>query len=337
MTGSRAELLRVTYSTAAADAVAAFVGARYDLPGPLECILLRRGFNDCFAIGAPDEARYVFRISGRRRRGDADVDTETKFLAYLESLGVTVATAVPTRDGPLFCEIPLSEGARPAVLFHYAEGRPPKGDAPEDARAQGMTLARIHAAAEDFPTREAGRYRLDLDHLLHRQVAAVTELKEVTDETRRFLSELSTRLDASVNALQDLSWTRCHGDCHGGNARIISDGPGAGQARFFDFDDGGYGYLAYDLAVNLWAQVSFGRRGHAMWLAFIDGYRSVRPIAQEDFDAIALFVPIRHIWLMGEYAGRVAEWGTESMVWLGQQEKFLQTWEAEKLSPSLLG
>jgi Ser/Thr protein kinase RdoA (MazF antagonist) len=337
MTGFQAELLRVTYSTAAADAVAAFVGAAYDLPGPLECVLLRRGFNDCFDVRTPDEARYVLRVSGRRRRGDADVDPETQFLAYLDSAGVQVATAVPTRGGPLFCEVPLSEGSRPAVLFRYAEGHPPKGDAPEDARAQGVTLARIHTAAEKFPNRESGRYRLDLDHLLHRQVAAVTELKEVTEETRHYLSELSSRLDASVRALSGLNWTRCHGDCHGGNARIIGDGPGLGQARFFDFDDGGFGYLAYDLAVNLRAHVSFGRRGHAMWLAFIDGYRSVRPIAQGDFDAVAVFVPIRHIWLMGEYAGRVAEWGTETMAWLGQQEKFLRAWEVEKLSPSLLG
>jgi Ser/Thr protein kinase RdoA (MazF antagonist) len=336
MTGSQAKSLRVTYSTAAADAVAAFVGARYDLPEPLECILLQRGFNDSFAIRAADQARYVFRVSGRRRRGDADVDAETRFLAYLDALGVPVATAVPTRDGLLFCEVPLAEGSRPAVLFRYAEGRRPELDAPQDARAQGMTLGRIHTAAEKFPDREAGRYRLDLEHLLHRQVAALTELKEVTEETRRYLLELSSRLDRSVRA-RPLSWIRCHGDCHGVNAHIINDGPEAGQARFFDFDDGGFGYLAYDLAVHLWAQVSFGRRRHAMWLAFIDGYRSVRPIAQQDFDAVTLLVPIRHIWLMGEYAGRVAEWGTQPMAWLGQQKKFLQAWEDEKLSPSLLG
>jgi Ser/Thr protein kinase RdoA (MazF antagonist) len=83
------------------------------------------------------------------------------------------------------------------------------------------------------------------------------ELKEVKEETRRYLSELSSRLEASVEALPDLNWTRCHGDCHGGNAHIVTEGPNAGQAQFFDFDDGGFGYLAYDLAVHLWAQVSF--------------------------------------------------------------------------------
>jgi Ser/Thr protein kinase RdoA (MazF antagonist) len=337
MTASPTEMLGVTYSTATTDAVAAFVGACYDLPGPLECILLQRGFNDSFAIRTPDQTRYVLRLSGRRRRGDADVDAETSFLAYLDAAGVPVASAVPTRAGALFCNAAMPEGSRPAVLFRYAEGRVPALDAPEDARVQGVTLARLHTAAEMFPDREAGRYRLDLDHLLYRQVAAVAELKDVTEKTRLYLSELSSRLGASVSALGELNWTRCHGDCHGFNARIITDGPLAGQARFFDFDDGGFGYLAYDLAVHLWAQTSFQRRRHAIWLAFIDGYRSVRPIAPQDFEAVALFVPIRHIWLMGEYAGRVIEWGTEAMTWLDKQEDFLRAWEADKLSPSLLG
>jgi Ser/Thr protein kinase RdoA (MazF antagonist) len=330
-------LLRVAYSTATADAVAALVAANYDLPTPLQCTLLQRGFNDSFAICTADQTRYILRMSGRRRRGDADVVSETRFLAYLDSVGVPVAAAVPNRVGTPFCEAAMSEGPRPVVLFRHAEGRPPNLDAPEDARAQGVTLARIHAAAEQFPDREAGRYRLDLNHLLHRQIAAVSDLKEVKEETRHYLSELSSRLNASVAAMPGLNWTRCHGDCHGVNAHIITEGPNAGQARLFDFDDGGFGYLAYDLAVHLWAQISFQRRRHAMWLAFIDGYRSVRPIAPADFDAVALFVPIRHIWLMGEYAGRVAEWGTQGMSWLGQQEEFLRAWEAEKLSPGLFG
>ena len=330
-------MLGVTYATATADTVAAFVAAHYDLQGPVECVLLQRGFNDSFAIRTQDQTGFVLRMSGRRKRGDADVAAETRFLAYLDSVGVLVSAAVADRTGSLFCEAVMPEGRRPVVLFRHAEGRAPDLDAPEDARAQGVTLARLHDAAERFPGREAGRYRLDLDHLLHRPLANVLALQDIKDETRRYFSELASRLDASVRARPELSWTRCHGDCHGVNARIITKGPNAGQARFFDFDDGGFGYLAYDLAVHLWAQVSFHRRRHAMWLAFIDGYRSVHPIAKADFDAVALFVPIRHIWLMGEYAGRVAEWGTETMTWLGQQEQFLRAWEVEKLSPGLLG
>jgi hypothetical protein len=77
MSAVRNELLGAAYATATADAVAAFVAANYDLPRPLECILLQRGFNDSFAIRASDGARYILRMSGRRRRGDADVRRAT--------------------------------------------------------------------------------------------------------------------------------------------------------------------------------------------------------------------------------------------------------------------
>jgi Ser/Thr protein kinase RdoA (MazF antagonist) len=176
-----------------------------------------------------------------------------------------------------------------------------------------------------------------LDHLLHRQLAAVMGIKALATKTQEYLRELASRLSASVAAADNLSWTLCHGDCHGGNARIAEDGPRAGQAIFFDFDDGGPGYLAYDLAVYLWAN-AFLQRELAMWHAFIDGYRSIRSIPATDFDALHLFVPIRHIWLMGEYAGRIAEWGSEAVPveWLAKQVDLLQAWEDEKLSPGLL-
>ena len=66
MTAAEPEMLRVTYATATADAVATFVAAHYDLPEPLECVLLQRGFNDSFAVRTPDETRFVLRMSGRR-------------------------------------------------------------------------------------------------------------------------------------------------------------------------------------------------------------------------------------------------------------------------------
>ena len=75
----------------------------------------------------------------------------------------------------------LPEGQRPVVLFRHVEGRRPEAGASTDARAQGVTLARIHAAAEDYAGAKACRYRLDLDHLLHRQMAAVLDVKTLDD------------------------------------------------------------------------------------------------------------------------------------------------------------
>ena len=115
--------------------------------------------------------------------------------------------------------------------------------------------------------------------------------------------------------------------------RDITD---AGDAAFFDFDDGGPGYLAYDLSVFLWAKVSFGRKLHAMWDAFVDGYQSVRPITATDFEAAHVFVIIRHIWLMGEYCQPRARIGVANPVnWIARELEFLKSWEAERLANRL--
>ena len=62
------------------------------------------------------------------------------------------------------------------------------------------------------------------------------------------------------------------------------------------------------------------------------------PIAPADQAAIPVFVAVRHIWLMGEYAGRTAEWAREvlSASWLAREVDFLLAWERERLSPRLL-
>jgi Ser/Thr protein kinase RdoA (MazF antagonist) len=165
-------LLAVTYSTLRADAVADFVATHYGLPGPIECRLLRRGFNDTFEVragdGSKDTQRLILRLSGRRARGESDVASETAFIAHLDREGVPVAAALPARDGSLFAMALAPEGRRPAVLFRYAEGRAPQAGSAADARTHGVTLAQIHDAAERFVAAGSERYRLDLDHLLHR-------------------------------------------------------------------------------------------------------------------------------------------------------------------------
>jgi Ser/Thr protein kinase RdoA (MazF antagonist) len=329
----------VVYSTPRADAVADFVSTHYDLPGPIECKLLNRGFNDTFEVRTRGGERFIFRISTRRARGDADVASETAFLAYLDGAGIPVAAAIPMRDGSLFTSAVFPEGQRPAVLFRHAEGRPSQArSSAVDARANGVTLARIHDAADGFAPRDKGRYRLDSDHLLHRPLSFIVAIEDLSDSVRTGFVDLTGRLSNALAQRDGLSWTRCHGDCHGYNANIALQGPRAGQAVFFDFDESGPGYLAYDLSVFLWNCVIFERKGHAFWHAFMEGYRSIREVPRADFEVVHLFVPIRHIWLLGEWASHIPEWGRPAVPadWIAAQLDFMLSWEKEKLAPGLL-
>jgi len=323
--------LEALYTTCREETIGGFVSKHYALPTPLDCRMLNRGFNDNYLLTAASGARYVFRLSHRRARGAADVRTETDFIAHLATAGVPVATPVPTRDGALFVRGSAPEGIREGVLFRALDGRAPEIASMADARANGVTLAMVHNAAQSYCA-SAPLYRLDLDHLLRRPLARIQEFRRVIEtEASSELDELAQRTAARIEAAGDLSWTHCHGDCHGFNARITA----SGEAAFFDFDDGGPGYLAYDLAVFLWAKVSFGRKLHAIWDAFVDGYQTVRPIKAADFEAAHALVVVRHIWVMGEYASRGREWGSEPVKWITRELEFLRGWETERLAGRL--
>ncbi|WP_117194078.1 phosphotransferase enzyme family protein [Rhizobium terrae] len=319
------------YSTPQTEAIERFIQEQYAIAAPVHCRLLHRGLNDVYLTTDSNGERYVFRLSHVRARGRADVETETAFLDYLSQAKVPVAAPIPTHDGTLYTKGRAPEGVREGVLFQAIAGREPNGMDAGDARANGKTLALMHNAAETFPSGGA-QYRLDLEHLLHRPLGRIRDSGIVEDaKVLSDLEEIASRTANAIEAFGSLTWTFCHGDCHGFNARITD----AGDAVFFDFDDGGPGYLAYDLAVFLWAKVSFGRALTSMWDAFIEGYRAVRPIAAYDFEAAQRFVIVRHFWLMGEYASRSQEWGSNAVGWIAREATFLKTWETERFAGRL--
>jgi Ser/Thr protein kinase RdoA (MazF antagonist) len=104
----------------------------------------------------------------------------------------------------------------------------------------------MHNVAGGFVASNKGRYRLDREYLLHRPLSNISALEDLSDSVRTGFVDLTARLPGALAKWDGLSWTRCHGDCHGNNAHIARQGPHAGQAVFFDFDDGGPGFLAYD-------------------------------------------------------------------------------------------
>jgi Ser/Thr protein kinase RdoA (MazF antagonist) len=176
---------------------------------------------------------------------------------------------------------------------------------------------------------------LELPHLLHQPLQWLLAAPTMDAALQGSFSALGQRLTKRMASLQGLSQVACHGDCHGGNSFVTQEEGGQRIASFFDFDDAGPGYLAYELAVYWWGMqmdtaAALGASQLARWQHFLQGYRAVQPIASADFDAISLFVPVRHIWLLGERAHRIHEWGSQSLPqpWLRKQVELLTAWEA---------
>lgn len=336
--------LQPAYSTITTDAIARHVEGDYDTGPIVRCTFVNRGFNDVYELTGADGRRRVARLSGPRFRGPPNIAYETAFLDHAARCGVTVAAAVPARDGRSWRELEAPEGARAFALFEHVEGRAPvrtlwlagelRPGMVDDIRLLGASHAAIHAAGETYDG-PASLYRLEVDHLLRRPLDQILAAPIIDARLAGLFAELGAGLEIRLTAIApQLSTAACHGDNHGGNTFICQRDGQPTVAAWFDFDDAGPGYLAYDLAVFLWGLLrrvraaALDQIGQALWTAFLDGYRSVQPIPDADLAAIGLFITIRHIWFLGEFAAHIPLWGTQtvSREWLEAELELTRKW-----------
>jgi Ser/Thr protein kinase RdoA (MazF antagonist) len=326
--------LRAAYSTIDGNDLGDFIASAYPFDIPFECSLLRRGFNDVYLLRFADGSRKIARLSSRRARGESNVAYETSLLCHLKAAGGDVAAPLSTKTGALSIEVDAAEGHRSLVVFEFLAGARPGTDL-QDTKTMATSLATLHRLARSY-SGPASRYVLDLQHLVGRPLQRLLNHAAMDEVLSGRLREIASKLIARIEAATRLTMVLCHGDCHGGNTFMTSSSDGRRVGSFFDFDDGGPGYLAYDLAVYLWAmlansaELELSAEQSERWRCFVDGYREVSPLSTDDLSAIALFVSARHFWFLGEYASRTDEWGSAVLPseWLQEQADKLEQWQA---------
>lgn len=329
--------LEIAQSTPTAASIANFVQAHYDLGDVVEGEFLRRSFNQVYRLGFADGRRVVARLSAERPRGDPNVLFEAAALEHWGRSGCRVSRCLPAANGEVAVQVPLPEGSRALMLFEYLDGEF-TGDSADEIRAFGRGLAALHLAGESYEGPDS-LYRLDLDYLLMGPLQRLLRAPTMTAELRPQFEELGQRLYSDISALGALSHVLCHGDAHGSNNFIAGNAQGRHEAVFFDFDEAGPGFLAYELAVYPWVLYPrtpddvLSEKAKGQWQHFICAYREARPVADNDLAAIARFMAVRQFWLLGEYAGRVPVWGSQALPtsYLRRQTAMLRAWEKLEL------
>jgi Ser/Thr protein kinase RdoA (MazF antagonist) len=332
--------IAIAQSTPTAAAIAALVECHFPDAEAVESEFLRRSFNQVYGLKLVDGRRVVARLSAERPRGEPNVAYEAALLRHLRSRGIPVSASLPTKEGEDAVLVRLPEGERALMLFEHLEGDD-TSEAPEDIEAFGAGLAALHEAARDYDG-PPSRYTLDLDYLIARPLARALEAPTMLPELRPQFRDIAARLRERIEAMQGLTRVACHGDAHGSNNFITADAQGRKTAAFFDFDECGPGYLAYELAVYPWvlhprsADGVLSEKALVRWRRYIGAYRSVRPIGEADLAAVPAFMAARQFWLMGEYAGRIPVWGSQAMPssWLRRQVQMLTAWETLALPAS---
>ena len=303
--------------------------AGYALEPPVTCRYYAGGVNDVYLVET-GEGRRVLRVTPTGWRSHSDVDYEVDALLHLGRNGISIAEPLPARDGSFVREVQAPEGVRYAVLFIFAPGRVHGELDASFCRRFGQAVGQIHAATDDLHTPHT-RFALDLDHLVDQPLAAIRPLLDKRPDDWRFLHELGQRLRTRIEQLAARGLDRgfCHGDLQAENAHLDGE-----RLTFFDFDCGGPGWHAYDIAVFRWTLNSYGRRvspdHEPRWQDFLAGYGEHHQLGRADIEAVPVFVAMRHIWMIGLHAAFAPQSGYARYEtdYFPNVLQFLRDWEA---------
>ena len=276
--------------------------------GPVtECKFYSGGFNHTYRIKTRDDRTYYLRAYRIQWRTLADIQYELDALCHLDRKGFPAAKPVPYKDGRQFCAVPAPEGTRYLALFTEAPGPEISYEHEPDKVAQryGQAVAQMHNALDDFSSPHH-RFHKDIEHFIDLPLRNIEPFLSHRPDDWAYIQQFAETLRQRILSMpaDALEQGFCHGDLQGYHANIAPDG----TLTFFDFDCGGFGYRAYDLAVFLWC-CRLEDAVAVRWEPFLNSYREARSINELDLQAVPLFVCGRYLWHMGVHTQNSPDWG----------------------------
>ena len=271
--------------------------------------LVSRSENTVFRVDMSDGRRYALRIHRPGYHTLPELESELLWTQALNEAGIRVPVGVRTLDGPGYATIPTPDGesSRAVGLVNWLEGvllsslieaEPDPSAIVERYRQIGSTLAAMNNQASDWaPPPRFTRHAFDVPGYVGEEPfwGRFWDIPPLTSSQRDVLGRAREGIRAVLNdyGKDRGTYSMIHADLHAHN--ILIDQSGALQA--FDFDDAGFGWHQYDLAVVLFGLEDLPHFG-AITDALVDGYRSVRPLSPEALSLLPLFLLIRRLVLI---------------------------------------
>jgi Ser/Thr protein kinase RdoA (MazF antagonist) len=286
--------------------------ASYDVAEPrLE--LVAHGENTTFRVSS-EGSQYLLRVHRPTRHGrdldsEAAIQSELEWLVALRS-DTPLAVPEPVRavGGELSTTVTADgvAGSRVCSLLRWMRGRNHNhSPRPVHLYRLGGVLARLHDHADHWRLPD-GFVRIRWDHeayfgntMVYGNVDAADAWKLLPANLRRDFATVAEKLGHVMQQLGEGEnvFGLIHADAHLDN--VLFD---AQQARLIDFDDCGFGYRIYDVAVALWELRH--RDDYPIFKdAFVQGYTKHRPLPADQMDHLDSFIAAREVafglWLVG--------------------------------------
>jgi len=261
-----------------------------------------------------DGMAYALRLHRPWYHTIDELVSERAWIRALADAGVAVQMPVRTRDGQEYASVtvPGTGERRFAGLARWTAGRVLAEVLREttDIRiaeqhfAQlGAVTASLHEQAATWqPPAAFTRHALDADGLMGSapRWGPFWDHRALSAAERRLMLDVRARLH---EALARLDRQRCvysviHADMHPGNVLVDGD-----RLTVIDFDDAAWGWHAYDIAVALVHQQDSPNLA-GLELAYVAGYRSMRPISEQNLMLVPMFRLVRGLAQIGWYHQR---------------------------------
>jgi len=254
--------------------------------------------NEIFA-----EGQYLLRVHQPGYQAREGIELELAWLSAMRrDANLPVPEPVPTLDGKLLTQvsIPGIPEERDCSLLRWMKGRCiPNSVRPMHYQAQGRLMARMHHFAAHWqPPPGLTKRHYDWNGLFRNVEGTDLPWEKVWSRLPDAYGEpfqlVAQRVLEVMKAWgQDLNvYGLIHADL-GTDANMLF---WKGEARPIDFDDSGYGYWVYDLAISLehvWDDLSFSQTRDAL----LEGYASFRSLPREQLAQLELFMAAVQVYL----------------------------------------
>ncbi len=276
------------YSMLSTEALKDHLQTAYGLTN-MTCKLLVHNVSDTYLL-QNDTEKYIFKLYRDSHRKLEEIQAEVELLHILKKKETKVSYVIPDLNGNQIQSYNAAEGIRNGVLFSFAAGKPTHDYHPSRLEAIGTEMARIHEVTAhvelSFPRKV---YDIETT-LLHPLRYIQPEFADLPDDYEWL--KATTEKVANKIAQFDLSkfsYGYCHYDFLPHNFHFNEQD----NLTFFDFDFVGKGFIANDLMTffihfffEVYTKKQTQEEANANYQIFVDAYRKVRPVSEEEIAAI---------------------------------------------------
>lgn len=270
--------------------------------------------NAVFRVSGGDGAEFALRIHRQGYHSLAELESENEWTTALNDAGISTPRPIHTRMGSAYATVPFGTlgNTRQVGLTQWIDGVPLSGTISAGGeeslrlyRDLGALMARMHEQAVAWtPSPGFVRHALDAEGLIGDAPwwGPFWDVPEMTDSDKVLVQAARHKMYQSLVDYGKVrgTYSLIHADLLPQNVLVRN-----GTPFVIDFDDAGYGWHQYDMAVAL---ITVSERSDFVDYrdALVRGYRSVRPIADEELALLPMFIAIRSLAMVGWVHSRIS-------------------------------